>query len=155
MRGGGPGASRSHAASPDHDAHQARGRLVGLVTEAAVVELGIEEERPAVVEHLERLAGAEPVEPGKDPHHGLGRLQAADVQKGYLRAMLGEFKQLRPNQPKEVEFNVVYGAQNDLKPGEEVDVVTAWTNDQKYWHVWGMWDGPTKAKDASLVIKLP
>ena len=45
--------------------------------EAALVELGVEEDGPAVVEHDEALPRRERVEPLEDADHGLGRLEPA------------------------------------------------------------------------------
>jgi hypothetical protein len=53
---------------------------MGLVEEAPFVELWIEEEGPPVVDDLEALARAEPLEALEDPHHRERRLEAADVE---------------------------------------------------------------------------
>lgn len=82
------------------------------------------------------------------------RALAAGDQPGYLRLMLGEDATLVVQQAKELEFKVAYGDKNDLKAGEEVDVVSAWGG-QGYWHVFGMFDGPVNQNDRTSVIKLP
>ena len=46
---------------------------------AALVELRVEEERAPVVDHLEPLAGPEPVQLLEHAHHRLRRLESPDV----------------------------------------------------------------------------
>ena len=82
------------------------------------------------------------------------RALAAGDQPGYLRLLLGEHSDLVRNQPRELEFTVTYGDKNDLKPGDKVDVVSAWGGNG-YWHVYGMFDGPVNQNDATSVITLP
>jgi hypothetical protein len=97
---------------------------------------------------------------------GLGRMNttglswdkrklAAGEEPGYLRAMIGEFSDMVPGQAREVEFNVVYGDMNDLQPGDRVDVISAWTPGNSYWHVFGMYDGPAHSRDERNIITLP
>ena len=82
------------------------------------------------------------------------RALAAGDQPGYLRVMLGEDATLVQNTPKELKFELAYGDNNDLKPGDKVDVVTAWGGNG-YWHVYGMYDGPVNQKDEASVVTLP
>src|SRR5581483_4367588 len=79
-RGRVPATGACSLVPPDQDADEAGLRLVGLVTEAAVLELRIEEQRPTVVAHLQLRAGGEPLRLLEDAQHGLGGLEAADVE---------------------------------------------------------------------------
>jgi len=92
---------------------------------------------------------------GKLPakYSGDKRDLAAGGKKGYIRLKLGELSQLTANQPKEVGYTVTYGKGNTLKPGDLVDVVTAWTRDNSYWHVWGMKNGPVTSGEAHTLPK--
>src|SRR5262245_60952644 len=65
----------------DHDTHKARLQLLRVMSEAALVELGIEEDRPALVEHGEGLARRERVEPFEHAHHGLWRFESTKVEE--------------------------------------------------------------------------
>jgi len=40
-----------------------------------------------------------------------------------------------------------------VQPGDLVDVVTAWTRDNSYWHVWGMKNGPVTSGEAHTLPK--
>src|SRR4029450_6880761 len=54
-----PPSARRLGGLPDHDAHEPRFGLVGLVHEAPVFELWIEKGRAPAVPHLEPLTGSE------------------------------------------------------------------------------------------------
>jgi hypothetical protein len=82
------------------------------------------------------------------------RKLAAGEKSGYLRAQLGRMT-LQSYQPHEASFDVIYGKGNSLQPGDRVDVVSAFTNNHSYYHVYGMHDGPVNQGDTSSVIKLP
>jgi len=90
---------------------------------------------------------------GIPTHNPDKRLLGAGDLPGYIRLKLAELDNLPPNVPKEVQFDVAYGDGNDLKPGDQVDVVTAWQ--AGYWHIWGMHDGPAHQNDQAFVITLP
>jgi len=93
------------------------------------------------------------------------RALAGGAAKGYLRHQFGEvkFTDKHPqNQyiypPKEMEWTVMYGQGNDLKPGDMVDVVSAWDKAGGPFdspHVFGMHDGPVTQGDKTSVITLP
>jgi hypothetical protein len=83
------------------------------------------------------------------------RKMAAGEEPGYLRVRLGEYTGLVRQQPKEIEHVVIYGDGNDLQAGEKVDVVSAFTANGIYWHVFGMHDGPVTKNDTTSVIELP
>jgi hypothetical protein len=97
----------------------------------------------------------------------LVRHAAAGIHPGYIRAHFGEFTFDRgPNNqlmPKEIEFDVIYGHGNDLKPGDVVDLVSTFNNPnpgiqpaQEYWHVYGMHNGPAHAAgNKEMVFTLP
>ena len=77
----------------------------------------------------------------------------AGKRPGYLRLKLGEKKGLT-NKPYEMIFKVPF-KKGGLKPGDQVDVVSAFFNANSYFHIFGMFDGPVQQGDRTSVIKLP
>ena len=74
---------RDHVSGPARqieDPDDARGRFIGRVATAALLELRVEEDRAAVVPDLEALAGSEPLHGFQDSHHRERRLESPDVQ---------------------------------------------------------------------------
>jgi hypothetical protein len=63
------------------------------------------------------------VDPAKT--NQLTRGQAVDPKKGMLRHQFDAVDGIQVGQPREIEWSVKY-ADTDLKPGEPVDVVSAW-----------------------------
>jgi len=90
------------------------------------------------------------------PQPGNYRDYATGKKQGYLRYKLGEVKQadMPVNTPTEVEFQAAYGDGNDLKPGDEVDVVSAWEGDYSP-HVWGMTRFGVNSQDTRVVLPGP
>jgi hypothetical protein len=115
---------------------------------------------------------------------GLGRMKAPDGTRqaenfksrlrdlaggdlpGYLHVQFPEIEGVNNTEPREVEYQVIYGEGNDLKSGDKVDVVSAWRQPQysnasnggvkgNFFHVYGMHDGPVNSGDHEQVILLP
>ena len=113
---------------------------------------------------LGRMTATEEAKKHQNKDSKLRRL-AAGEDPGYLRLQFPEITGLVKNQPKELEFEIKFGEGNDLKPGDEVDVLTAWHGGSstmtyegksvQYWHIFGMHDGPVNQGDKNTVIKLP
>jgi hypothetical protein len=84
------------------------------------------------------------------------RALAAGVKKGYIRHKVAELKQLALGKPKEVEYEVRFTKANGLRPGQEIDLVTAWiatpSGTSGYWHVFGMKNGPVQS---GPTLKIP
>jgi hypothetical protein len=76
------------------------------------------------------------------------RAKGADKSKGWLLHQWAEEKDIPSGKPKEVELTVKYADAPNLKPGEQVSVVTAWN--VGYWHLWGA-KTPLNSTNASLV----
>ncbi len=72
----------------------------------------------------------------------------------YVRLKFPAQKGLGDQIPREVQYEVRYGVNNDLTPGEEVDVYSAWrgANDTKNQHFYGVFTG---GGHESTSIKLP
>jgi hypothetical protein len=75
------------------------------------------------------------------------RKLAAGTQRGYIRHRIAEVKGLSASAPKEVEYQVRFDGKNKLKPGQMIDIVTAWNSSSNgsYWHVFGMKNGPVQS----------
>jgi len=110
----------------------------------------------------EMIKAAQPIadamnDNGRDPKRAL----ASGHAKGYLRFQLKEpLKVTAPSGgAQEFEFEVEYGKDNDLKPGDVVDLVTAWPREMGpgdgYHHVFGMFDSPTDSGDKDVLLTLP
>jgi len=77
------------------------------------------------------------------------------VAKGdYLAYQWPEITGLAQNGAKEVELKVRYSDAPKLKPGTQVEVVSAWNNaaQNQYWHIWGL---QAMTRDATMVVTLP
>jgi len=77
------------------------------------------------------------------------------VAKGdYLAYQWPEITGLAQNGAKEVELKVRYSDAPKLKPGTQVEVVSAWNNAAKnqYWHIWGL---QAMTRDQTMVVTLP
>jgi hypothetical protein len=83
------------------------------------------------------------------------RKLAAGTQRGYVRHTIADLKGLSGPAPKEVEFQVMFNARNKLKPGQTIDIVTAWNKpaNSGYWHVFGMKNGPVQSGTTYKVPK--
>ena len=64
------------------------------------------------------------------------REAAAGVKGNYIVHSFGEVKGVTARTPKEVEFSVRYANAPNLKPGQPIEVVTAWKKGT-YWHIHG------------------
>ena len=103
-----------------------------------------------------------PAKPANDTEH---REMAAGIKPGYVRAQIHEAQNLtvKPSQPgwhelQEFHVDVIYGQNNDLKPGDKVDIYTTYNNpvsNPTYWHVFGMHDGPVNKGDVTHVHEMP
>lgn len=82
------------------------------------------------------------------------RRAAWDKDKGYLRLVFPLETGLSGD--KDVEYPVRYGDGNDLKPGETVDVISGFSQnepkDRVYVHIWGMAFGPVTKSDEKYVL---
>jgi len=78
---------------------------------------------------------------GWDPGKMRGLLERQD--KSYIRTQFPELAGLVNGQPKELELEVHYGKGNDLKPGDQVDVFSAWrgAGDGGFKHFFGVFEG--------------
>lgn len=88
------------------------------------------------------------------------RLVAAGIKPGYVRAQMSEFNistMQGGGGMYEVKLDIHYGATNDLKPGEKVDIFSTHSTagGSTYWHVFGMFDGPVNRGDVGHVHELP
>lgn len=61
--------------------------------------------------------------------------------------------EIKQGEVKEIQYDILYGQGNDLKPGDKVDIYT--TFDQGHKHVWGMHEGPVHSGDMDYVFELP
>src|SRR5262245_53080168 len=77
--------SSRYVAVTDHDSNETSLGLVGLMNEAPVLELRVQECRAPSVTHLEPLAWRELVEGLQRSDHGLGRLEPAHVENDQVR----------------------------------------------------------------------
>jgi hypothetical protein len=59
-----------------------------------------------------------------------------DKAVGYLRHQ-GDWVDVAGKPPVEHTLKILYGAGNDLKPGDKVDVFSVWRIGQQAWHLWG------------------
>ncbi len=81
------------------------------------------------------------------------RQKAADLSKGYLLHQWKEIKIENPGQPQRVELVVLFKDNPKLKPGAEVEIISAWNGPiGNFWHVWGL---QAYAKDAANLAKIP
>jgi hypothetical protein len=92
------------------------------------------------------------------------RALGSGMTPGYVRAMVIERQNipLRAGSPNlheliEVKVDVRYGAGNNLKPGDKVDIYSAFRGaaNPGYWHIFGMHDGPVQKNDVTYVHELP
>jgi hypothetical protein len=106
------------------------------------------------------------------------RALAAGLSKGLLLAKFHEVTGLKANEPKQVDLVFPLAdhprLERYLRTSQEINILTAWRNEtpytltwsektkggktrefkMPYWHVHGLWDGPTGAKDPAFVVKL-
>ena len=103
-------------------------------------------------------SGYDKVRIGIGPNNGTRpsdhRGAASDPGKGYLLHQFPEVTGVEANKPKEVTVEVLYKDAPNLKPGADVEVITAWSGPHNpgYFHVYGM---QSVQRDAASVIKLP
>ena len=86
------------------------------------------------------------------------RLVAAGIKPGYVRAQLVEHDTTGGPGPRglhELKLDVHYGVNNDLKPGDKVDIFSTHSSNPSSWHVFGMFDGPVNRGDTNYVHELP
>jgi hypothetical protein len=63
---------------------------------------------------------------------------AGSEKSDILLHKLGEFKNLKSKEIKEVEFEVLYSKAKGIKPGDKIQVVSAWVQSgNTNWHIWG------------------
>jgi len=82
---------------------------------------------------------------GIGPKGGALNMQGADHQKaaalpetGYLLHQFAH-EDLVPNTPKKVTLEVRYKDAPKLKPGQEIEIISAFDHGPNVWHVFGMW----------------
>ncbi|HUS64888.1 MAG TPA: hypothetical protein VMZ28_10120 [Kofleriaceae bacterium] len=83
------------------------------------------------------------------------RAAVSDPKKGYVIHQWPEIEiDPKKEKAKEVTLEVLYADVPGLKPGTDVEVISAWNapSNRTYWHVWGL---QSVMKDAKSVIKLP
>jgi len=118
--------------------------------------LGATKTTPAMIKAAQPIADAMN-DNGRDPKRAL----ASGHAKGYLRFQLKEPVVITApsGSAQKFEFAVEYGKDNDLKPGDVVDLVTAWPRrmypGDTYHHVFGMYDSPTHSNDKNALLTLP
>lgn len=86
------------------------------------------------------------------------RLVAAGMKPGYVRAQLVEHDATQGPGVRglhELKLDVHYGVNNDLKPGDKVDIFSTHSSHPTSWHVFGMFDGPVNRGDTNYVHELP
>lgn len=84
------------------------------------------------------------------------RSAAADKAYGYA-VYQKEIRDIKTDDPREVTLEIPYADMPDLKPGDSVDVFTAWGREGKVtntWHVWGV-NGSFNGTNNKLVLKTP
>src|SRR4030095_286671 len=95
-------------AMSDHDTNETGFRLVGLMYEAPVFELRVEEGGAPPGPHRESLTGSEAVERRQHADHGLRRLEAAHIENDQVR--------IEPDAP--VIGAVLFGPVGEAAPAE-------------------------------------
>jgi len=80
------------------------------------------------------------------------RTKARDKSAGYLLHQWDEIK-VESGKPQEVTLEVLYKDVPSLKPGADVEIISAWHGQgASYWHVWGL---QVFGKDPNGLKKLP
>lgn len=90
--------------------------------------------------------------PGGNHDSGDGwRKKASDSSAGHLLHQFPAITDIKNNTPKELTLEVKYADAPNLKPGQEVEIISAWhghPTSPNHWHIWGMsspMSGPVKA----------
>jgi hypothetical protein len=94
------------------------------------------------------------VQAGWDPAKMRGLVFNRD--KDYVRFTFPEEARLEKGTPREVEYEVLFGQGNDLKPGDTVDVFSAWRGAQSphFEHFYGVFNsGDHKFTEVKLPEK--